>query len=285
MRRAFAGVGVRGGAIESTARAGDEAELTRRAIDEGATTIVAVGGDGTWSNVASAILRRGADCRLGLVAAGSGNDFAKSAGVPANDLVASARLAVDGPDVRVDVGRIEGEWFLNALGFGFDVAVLEDSNRAALSSGTMHYAYAALRQLLRYRGLGVACDDDPGGSLPRRLLVVIANGRRFGGAFRIAPAASLHDGLLDLVAIPDASSLERVRLFLSAARGRHVELASVEVRQSGCFALRFDHPPAYDLDGELRRAGSSALVVECVPAALRVVGATPQRSSLLREPG
>ena len=273
LRRAFAGVGVSGPAIESTSRSGDERLLVERALGDGAATIVVVGGDGTWSKAASAILNSGVDCRLGLIAAGTGNDFAKSVGVPAGDFAASARLAVDGPDARVDVGRVEDEWFLNAVGFGFDVAVLENAARVGWLSGNLLYAYVALQQLLRYRGLKITCDALEGTTGARQLLLVIANGRCFGGAFQIAPNASLGDGLLDMISIPDASSLERLRLFMRATRGRHVLLPSVVTRQSRSFALEFESPPVYDLDGELRRARASTIGIECVPSALRVVGA------------
>ena len=245
-----------------------------------------MGGDGTWSNVASAILRSGADCRLGLIAAGTGNDFAKSLAVPAKDLTASARLAVEGPDHRVDVGRIEDAWFVNTVGFGFDVAVLQDAARVRWLSGALLYAYTALHQLLRYSALEIAVDDGAASRPARRLLLVIANGRALGGAFQIAPDASLDDGLLDMVAIPDAPGIERLRLFIRATRGLHVRLPSVEVRQARRFSLRFESPPAYDLDGELRRARSSIIDIECVPAALRVIGsgAPARRESSLREP-
>lgn len=214
------------------------------------------------------------DCRLGLIAAGTGNDFAKSLRVPATDFVASARFAVDGPDRRVDVGRVEEEWFINSVGFGFDVAVLEELERVSWVRGPLLYAYAAVRQLLTYEGLEVECDGAAEvGRSARRMLLVIANGSRFGGAFRIAPKASLVDGLLDLIAIPDASALERLRLFIHATRGSHVSLSSVQVQQASRYTLGFDAPPTYDLDGELRRARSSVVEVECVPAALRVVGA------------
>lgn len=253
-----------------TTRAGEEAVLTRRAIEDGATTIVAVGGDGTWSNVANALIRTGADARLGLIAAGTGNDFAKSVGAPARDCVASAQLAVDGPDRRVDVGSAEDQYFLNAIGFGFDVAVLEEAARVRWLRGTLLYAYAAMHQLLRYGGIDIAFDAE---GATRRLIFVVANGRWFGGAFQIAPSASCDDGLLDAVAIPEATGVERVRLFASAVRGAHVRLPNVEVRQSRAFTLRFENPPAHDLDGEYRRAHSSTITIECVPKALRVVGA------------
>jgi diacylglycerol kinase (ATP) len=280
VRRAFAGVGVAGGAIQSTARPGDEALLTRRAIDDGATTIVAVGGDGTWSNVANAVLRSGADCRLALVAAGTCNDFAKSAGVPATDYAAMARLSVEGTDRRVDVGRVEDGWFLNAVGFGFDVAVLEKAATVRWLRGRLLYVYAALHQLLSYRAsrVAIATADEPGAAAAR-LIVVVANGRRFGGVFQIAPNASCTDGMLDSVAIPDAAPLERLRLLARAIRGRHAGARGVEMLLAPAFTLRFDDPPAYEVDGERRQARASTLEVRCASAALRVVGA------LTGEPG
>lgn len=236
-------------------------------MDDGATTIVAVGGDGTLSNVADAIVHSGSDCRLALVAAGTGNDFAKSVGVPAHDYHATARLAVDGPDRRIDVGRVENRHFLNAVGFGFDVAVLESAARVRWLKGSLLYAYAALGQLLRYRGIELAHEADAAS----RLLFVVANGRWFGGAFQIAPHASCDDGLLDAVAVADSSPLARVQLFTNALRGSHVRLPAVSVRQARTFSLTFQTPPAYEVDGEYRLANASRLNIECLPGALRVV--------------
>ena len=270
VRRAFTNVGVGESAFQRTTRSGDEALLTRRALDDGATTIVAVGGDGTWSNVADAMVHSGADCRLALVAAGTGNDFAKSVAVPARDYDTTARLAVDGPDRRVDVGRIENRHFLNCVGFGFDVAVLESAANARWLKGSLVYAYAALGQLLRYRSIELAGGDNA--AVAKRLLFVVANGRWFGGAFQIAPHASCEDGLLDAVAVADSSPLGRVQLFVNALRGSHIRLPAVEMRQARSFSLTFRSPPAYQVDGEYRQASRSALDIECLPRALRVVG-------------
>ncbi len=276
MRRAFAAVGVAD--VRRTAAPGGEGAAARQAIADGARTLVAVGGDGTWANVANAILAAGADVRLALCAAGTGNDFAKTVGAPAADLAATARLAVDGPDVRVDVGRVEdggveGRHFLNAAGFGFDVAVIADVARSARLRGPLAYPLSALRQLVGYRGVPVRVAADGGAARDAApcLMLVLANGRHFGGAFRIAPAASPTDGRLDAVAIGDASTLRRLLLFGAAVRGAHVGFAEVRVERAAHFALAFPAAPAYETDGEYHQAASPTLVVRCVPAALRVV--------------
>ena len=96
VRAAFARHGVSDMAL--TAAPGDEAVLARRAIDDGVETIVALGGDGTWSKVGRAIIESGADCRLALLSAGTGNDLAKSIGTPARDAAATALHSSTSPD-------------------------------------------------------------------------------------------------------------------------------------------------------------------------------------------
>jgi diacylglycerol kinase (ATP) len=283
LRRAFAAAGVVD--VRVTTAAGQEEQAARRAIDDGADTLVAVGGDGTWGNVANAILASGADVRLALAAAGTGNDFAKTVGAPAGDYAATARLAVDGPDARIDVGRIEGKHFLNVAGFGFDIAVIEDVSRSRWLSGQLAYPVSALRQLVGYGGLPIAVAGGRAGApvgaaagAVQHLMLIVANGRHFGGAFRIAPGASLTDGHLDAVAIRDATALRRVRLFGAATRGTHVGAPEVDVTQASSFTLTFTAPPAYETDGEYNRASSATLEVRCVPRALRVV--TPLAAEL-----
>jgi diacylglycerol kinase (ATP) len=274
VRAAFAAHGVSD--VRLTTGPRQERELARRAIEDGFGTIVALGGDGTWSNVANAILASGADVRLGLLSGGTGCDFAKTTGSPATDPEATARLAVEGPDTRVDVGRIEDRHFLNVSGFGFDIAVLEDISRIPLLKGNAVYMVSALRQLLGYRGveIDIASDAAARGAV-RHLMLVVANARNFGGAFRIAPDASLTDGKLDAVSILDASPLRRLALFGAATKGTHTAAPEVKVEQAARFTLRFAAPPAYETDGEYNRATSAEIEVACVPGALRVVTPGP----------
>ena len=270
VREAFTAVGITD-IRQSTEREG-EATVAARAIAEGCTTLVAVGGDGTWSNVANAILRSGADCRLALIAAGNGNDFAKTIGAPAGDVVATARLVAAGVDRRVDVGKIEDRFFINIAGFGLDVAVLEEVARVKWLRGDALYIYAALRQLgsCSSTAIGIRSPARERASEPH-LMLVIANARFFGGAFRIAPSASITDGMLDAVAIRDASPFRRLRLFGAVIRGRHEAMPDVDIERSAAFTLRFLAPPAYETDGEYRHAASATIEVLCVPQALRVV--------------
>jgi diacylglycerol kinase (ATP) len=270
VRRAFEHIGARW--IECTRHAGDERHLTERALNAGATTIVAVGGDGTWSNVADAMLTSGAgECRLALVAAGTGNDFAKTIGAPAADLQRTAQLVADGSDMRVDVGRIEDRHFLNIAGFGFDTAVLEESLRSSVLRGRALYISAALRQLMRYRGIHISVGTNGDRWEAHHLMLIVANAKHFGGSFRIAPEASPQDGLLDAISVLDAPVLRRLALFRAVIAGTHMRLPEVRARRASTICLRFHTPPAFEADGEYRLASTTDIEISCLPSALRVV--------------
>ena len=276
VREAFAAVGITD--IRVTASKTDERTIAARAIDEGATTVVAVGGDGTWSNVANALLSAGAGdrVRLGLIAAGTGNDFAKTVGAPASDFAATARLVAEGAETRVDVGHIEDQYFLNIAGFGFDIAVLEDIPSIPWLKGDAVYIYSALRQLVGYGGVDIDITSPAGRrGATQHLMLILANAKNFGGAFRIAPHASLTDGALDAISIHDASAWRRLKLFGAAARGTHIGQQEVVTEAASAFTIHFAVPPAYETDGEYRQASSADVEVRCVPGALRVVAPAP----------
>jgi diacylglycerol kinase (ATP) len=259
-----------------TARKGDEEALTEAALARGCRRIVAVGGDGTWSNVANAILRAGQPADLGLVPGGTGCDLAKSLGIPPRDLGACAKIVVEGKPRALDVGRIEDRYFLNVAGFGFDIAVIEDSWTVPWLGGGLVYLYCALRQLFAFPGFPVELEID-GEVQPRRdlLMLVIANGRVFGGGFQIAPAAALDDGRLDAVTFANMGPARRLTALTRLLRGSHQVMPEVSTTTGGRFRLRFPSPPAYETDGEWNRARSAELTVTSQRAALRVLAPAP----------
>lgn len=265
-----------GGPVEHglTAGAGDEARLAREAVGRGFTTIVAVGGDGTWGGVANGILESGAAdrVRLGLVPGGTGCDLAKSLGIPARDIPACARIVRGGATRTIDVGRIEDRYFVNVAGFGFDIAVIEDSRDVRWLGGSLLYVYCALRQMRRFPGFPVSMAVDGGPERRREMLMLVfANAKVFGGGFQVAPQADLADGRIDAVAFANMPLRRRLPIMVKLLRGTHGADAAVESVRGRSFRLRFDAPPAYETDGEWHRAQSAELVVETVPAALRVL--------------
>ena len=266
-----------GGALEHgvTAKAGDEETLAAEAIGQGFRRLVAVGGDGTWSGVANAILRSGQPTELGLVAAGTGCDLAKSLGVP-RDVASATRIIREGHHRLIDAGRVEGRYFVNIVGFGYDVAVLEDSWTVSYLEGELLYLYCALRQLRSFPGFPVEIEVD-GTSQGRRelLMLIVANAKVFGGGFRIAPRADLGDGRLDAMGFANMGLWRRVGIMRRLLQGTHERAPGVTATTARRIRLKFEKPPAYETDGEWNRARSSEIDIEVAPAGLRVLVPAP----------
>jgi diacylglycerol kinase (ATP) len=273
--QSFAAFGIR--EIKQTRQRGDEERLTLEALAEGWTTIAVVGGDGTCGRVAHTIIESGADCALAVIPAGTGNDFAKTLGVTGYGSQQLASLIGAGNTTRIDVGRVDGRHFVNSCGVGFDASVLEASTRVKLLKGDAVYIYAALAQLLTYRGIPISVDGNRGSTEDETLMLTVSNGRFLGGVFRIAPNASVVDGELDVCVIRDATVWQRVRLFGAAMRGTHERLPPVRAFRATSLSLGFPSPPAIELDGELTHAQSRDVKIECVPHALSVVAADGAR--------
>lgn len=269
IRAAFGAVGVTN--FRETTKRGDEALLVKQALSDGVGTIVAAGGDGTWSNVGRAILREGAgtSVALALVAAGTGNDLAKSIGAPASNYEATARLVASGSVSRIDAGQIGDDFFLNSVGFGFDAAVLATIEKMTWLRGSAVYTVAALRQLFTYSGMSVTTED---AIVPARpMMIIVANGGYLGGAFNIAPTATITDGTLDTVVIGSMPPLERLKLFGAAMKGLHIGRPGVSTIRGSHITLQFRSPPACQRDGELDQLRESTVTLSCLPGALKVV--------------
>lgn len=262
-----------GAEFRVTTSVGEELRTTSDALAGSVDRIVAVGGDGTCTGVATAILRSGKQCLLAVLPCGTGNDFAKTLGVTNFTPDDIARL-IERRDVSIiDVGVADDNYFLNSCGFGFDASVLAATKRVRFLNGNAVYIYAALTQLFTYRGINVSTDGAANSATPPTLMVTVSNGQWLGGAFRIAPHASAIDGKLDVVFFSDSNVFQRVRLFAGALRGTHLGLPSVNATRTQGMTLTFTEPPAMEVDGELREARSTSVKIECLPRALSVVAA------------
>ena len=272
-----------------TSRAGEEGDLAEQAIADGFNLIVAVGGDGTWSNIAHRIvLSHKEDVALGLLASGTGNDFGRNFSVSIRNPEVAVQTLAKGRVRSVDVGRVvsrgtplrpqsdspeasTGRHFLNLVGFGFDVAVIEDTAGARFLRGELLYKVTALKNLFSYAGVPLTLRSE---GLPvdgEQLMLTISNAPFFGGGFLIAPEAELTDGLLHACAIGNTGAFTRLRLFNKAPKGLHVHSSHVQMRQGTHFSVRFSAPPKYEVDGELWQAESAEVLLETVPRALQVV--------------
>ncbi len=256
----------------TTAHPGEERTLAEHALAEGYATIVAVGGDGTWSSVADVVLRSGRrNVRLALLPGGTGNDFGKSFGITFDRARDVVRGIVRGTTRRVDVGRLGERHFLNVVGLGFDIAVIHDAARFPLLKGDALYRFCALRQLFFFPGIRLRIAGDFGPAIDGDfLMVVVSNARYFGGSFLIAPGADLEDGKLDLVAIGNAGAARRAKLFGLVAKGRHEAEQEVRIETGASLTIDADGEITYEMDGEVFTA-RGPLEITTVPRALEIV--------------
>ena len=213
----------------ATEAQGHARELAIGASRRGAERVVAVGGDGTVSEVAAGLA--GTDVALGIIPAGTGNDFSRALHVPTSP-EAAAHLALDGPTQWVDLGQVRiGNRcvpFVNVAGCGFDAEVVRRTSAARHLRGMLPYLIGIVRTLSVFRPQPMRLVLD-GQQLERLTLgIAVANGPRYAGGMPIAPEATIDDGLFDVCLIGDVSIPRLVALLPHLYAGTHRGRRDVE---------------------------------------------------------
>jgi diacylglycerol kinase (ATP) len=248
-------------------RDADEAfDKIRDRVAAGVDAVVALGGDGLV-NMALQVVA-GTPVPLGVVPAGTGNDFARALGLSLTDPMAAVDHLARGESREVDLGRVAGRWFGGVLGSGFDSMVNERANRMTWPRGRSRYNVAMLAELRTFRPVPFELILD--GEMWRTLamLVAVGNSASYGGGMRVCPDASLEDGLLDVTVLGPISKLEFIRVFPSVYKGTHVRHRAVTVKRARHVSLRAFGVTAY-ADGE--RVATLPLTCEAVAKALHVL--------------
>ena len=259
--------------IRLTNKPGSAARFAKTALRNGRDLIIAAGGDGTLNEVINGIGENLGQASVGLIPLGTGNDFARTIGVP-SDAETAIDLILAGETRAVDLVRVtsdEVRYFVNVSAGGFSGLVDEKLTPEIKKTwGPLAYlrsAAAALPELRAYRTT-LAFDNDE--SLTLELYnVVVANGRYVGGGTSIAPDAVLDDGLLDVVLIPKRSAAELALLAAQIAMGAHLSSESVLFRRASKLTVNSKPGMWFNVDGEL--VGNEPARFEILPRALRFI--------------
>ena len=245
--------------------------------------VVAMGGDGTVGACAAGLADAGPGwppggsgvrAALAVVPAGGGNDAARSLGLPTGDPLAAAGLLRRLRRRPADLATAAGRAYVNVAGAGFDSEVNRVANqRLGWAGNRPRYIGAVLAQLVVGRTARFRLVLDGRELAQRGWLVAVANGPSYGGGMRVAPQASMDDGLLEVVVIHDVGKLEFLRTFPKVFSGRHVEHPAVAVHRAARVELDADRPLAVYADGE--PAGTLPATFEVRPAAITVLAADP----------
>ena len=208
-----------------SASVGDAERFARQAVADGCRALVVCGGDGIVHVALQAVA--GTGTALGVVPAGSGNDFARAAGIPLGDVAGAVAAVCGGHTVAMDLGRANGRWFGTVLASGFDSRVADRMNVMRWPRGRARYHAAMLAELAAFRPLPFVLEVDGVRRELEAMLVAVGNGSTYGGGMRICPAARTDDGLFDVTVISRISRAKLVRLFPRVYPGTHVERREV----------------------------------------------------------
>ncbi|MEY3888903.1 MAG: hypothetical protein RI931_25 [Actinomycetota bacterium] len=233
--------------------------------------IVVVGGDGIAHLGVN--LCAGTDLPLGMIGAGTGNDLARSIGMPLNDTAGSVEIilahlnnprTVDAVKAQTSTGEF---WFFGTISAGFDALVNQRANRWRWPKGPSRYTLAMLAELASFKPIHYEATIDGEHRSFQAMLCAVANSESFGGGMRVAPNAIIDDGLLELFIVHSISRPEFIKVFPKVFTGEHIHHPAVEIIQAKQVKISSGNMPAYS-DGEA--VGHSPVSAQIMPGSLRV---------------
>ncbi len=298
---ALRAAGVRFDAVE-TAGPGDATRLAREAALAGAEAVIAIGGDGTVSEVANGLLLAAEDgptVPLGVIPLGTGNDFADMAGLP-RDARAAAGIIASGRRRPIDAARVTygcrddppiragrdaqaanttclsaavavRRFFDNNCALAMEPLVTIENTRIRRVSGNMRYILALLRALRKLTAWDMRVTWDEGTYTGPVHLLSVCNSPRCGGLFLMAPGALMDDGLLDVVLAPRLSKWEILTILPRLLRGTHLRHPRIRRWRTRRLSVHSTPPTPIHADGEVLTESATRIDYETLPGRLTLL--------------
>ena len=238
---------------------GHATELAQLAAQAGHETVVAFGGDGTVTETAAGL--RGTRTALGIVPAGTGNDFIKTVALP-KQWDDALDFILTHPPRPVNTGMMNDRFFMNVCGAGFDVMVLDFAESAKKKvRGIWPYLYGVLRAIKAFRPFEMHVEIDGKPMDGKYMICSIGNGRFIGGGIPITPLADVTDGLFDVLVV-DAVPRWKIPFYLpSLMLGKLHQHAIAHRYLASTCTLSSPHM-RLNLDGEILPIESAHFVCE-----------------------
>lgn len=263
--------------IVMTVDAGDAARAAEQSVRDGYDCLFVAGGDGTLNDVlngVAAVPEALSRVVLGIIPLGTGNDLARALGFPEEIDEALDRLSRSEP-IAVDVGVLNGRYFLNVSGGGF-IAEVSDAVDTQLKSiaGKLAYLIGGAQVLLTHEPIGTRLTWRDGSQPRSRELELhafaVCNSRQIGGGRLIAPDALIDDGLLDVCLIESMPTIDFLALLRRVSTGDHTDDERVSYFRASQIHLTFDRVVKVNTDGQVLEASHCEYAV--LPRAVRLLG-------------
>jgi diacylglycerol kinase (ATP) len=257
---------------------GQAAGLTCQLIREGCRTVVAVGGDGTIHEVTSALIKENEHKKslLGVIPAGTGNDFARAHSIPIKPLEA-LEVILEGHSVTIDMLATETRTAVNSFGTGVDAEIVKMTNEASykkwlnrIGLGKLSYLISTIRQLFLYKPCTAYLNiDGKTVAIPNMWLTATTNIPYYGGSMKICPHAVPDDGTFDIFVISSKRRWTLITALLSVYSGKHVHHPAVSFYEGKHIQISADRPLLVQVDGEMDCA--FPLAISILPGILTVI--------------
>jgi diacylglycerol kinase (ATP) len=250
-----------------TEQGGHGSRLAREALSDGASLVVAWGGDGTINEVACELAF--GDIPLAVIPSGSGNGLARELTIPC-DVAQAFAGAIDGAQRGNDAGEIEGRLFFNVAGVGLDAQVAHEfAVHGLVRRGFSRYVEIATRRLFSLQAGEYRIVADGVATETRAIVIAIANGRQYGNGAIIAPDARIDDGRLDVIVVGERSALKAISQIPLLFSGRIGRVPGISMIPAHEVVIESPSGMTYHADGEPREGGT-AIAARIRPQALRV---------------
>jgi YegS/Rv2252/BmrU family lipid kinase len=246
----------------------------RQAVAEGYDVVIAAGGDGTASEVANGLA--GSEVALGMFPIGTTNVWALHMGIPPlwplrqHSLLDAAQVLAEGHIRRVDLGQVNGRYFLLWAGVGLDAKISEEVKPEAKKRlGALAFVIASIVVAKEFAGTRVQVTIDGCEVKRRAILIVASNAQLYAGIVRLAVQARLDDGLLDVLIFKGQGFSATLRHLFSVLTNRHLRDPQVEYYQARRVKISSTKPLSVHADDE--PFTTTPVEISVVPRALRVV--------------
>ncbi|NLI67557.1 MAG: diacylglycerol kinase [Bacilli bacterium] len=229
---------------------GDATRAAEIAVERKYDLVVIAGGDGTLNEAISGIAEKDYKPKVGIIPAGTTNDFARALGIP-KDVKKAVDIILEENEQALDIGKVNGKYFVNIAGGGdlteltYDVPI---KMKAAL--GQLAYYVKGIEMLPSLRPVSVTIEYDDNVYSGEIMLFLVANTNSVGGFEKLAPDALVDDGYFDLLILEKTSLPEFIRLATAALRGNHLEDDKIIYAQAKRIKITPDEKMLLNIDGE-----------------------------------